>query len=204
MQNTDPCKVSMLFYILNWVTSVPSTLLIVVILNLLVNCWWRRHQKRSYKCHDIEIFFERGGAGFDFRNSHINSLSLILVKEVDCVIWRYLMCSHAEDLRAKADWEGKGTVSRTKLLDKLQSEYSLTHPHQVYTVYCTFYSDWSLCLLCLCGNPAAPFLHVTFCFWCNQHFVWVIMLPDIIDEIITHFTQEMDLLWIHLSQHFLS
>ncbi|KAM9807215.1 WD repeat-containing protein 26 [Syngnathus typhle] len=33
----------------------------------------------------------------------------------------YLMCSHAEDLRAKADWEGKGTVSRTKLLDKLQT-----------------------------------------------------------------------------------
>uniref|UniRef100_A0A668ASC6 WD repeat-containing protein 26 n=2 Tax=Myripristis murdjan TaxID=586833 RepID=A0A668ASC6_9TELE len=33
----------------------------------------------------------------------------------------YLMCSHAEDLRAKAEWEGKGTVSRTKLLDKLQT-----------------------------------------------------------------------------------
>lgn len=32
------------------------------------------------------------------------------------------MCSHAEDLRAKAEWEGKGAVSRTKLLDKLQSE----------------------------------------------------------------------------------
>lgn len=32
------------------------------------------------------------------------------------------MCSHAEDLRAKAEWEGKGTASRTKLLDKLQSE----------------------------------------------------------------------------------
>uniref|UniRef100_A0AAQ6AL07 WD repeat-containing protein 26 n=1 Tax=Amphiprion ocellaris TaxID=80972 RepID=A0AAQ6AL07_AMPOC len=33
----------------------------------------------------------------------------------------YLMCSHADDLRAKAEWEGKGTVSRTKLLDKLQT-----------------------------------------------------------------------------------
>ncbi|KAK7885898.1 hypothetical protein WMY93_025519 [Mugilogobius chulae] len=33
----------------------------------------------------------------------------------------YLMCSHAEDLRAKADWEGKGSASRTKLLDKLQT-----------------------------------------------------------------------------------
>lgn len=33
------------------------------------------------------------------------------------------MCSHAEDLRTKAEWEGKGTVSRTKLLDKLQSEH---------------------------------------------------------------------------------
>jgi len=35
---------------------------------------------------------------------------------------RYLMCSHAEDLRAKAEWEGKGTASRSKLLDKLQSK----------------------------------------------------------------------------------
>lgn len=32
------------------------------------------------------------------------------------------MCSHAEDLRAKAEWEGKGTASRSRLLDKLQSE----------------------------------------------------------------------------------
>lgn len=34
------------------------------------------------------------------------------------------MCSHAEDLRTKAEWEGKGTVSRTKLLDKLQGEWT--------------------------------------------------------------------------------
>ncbi|KFW77616.1 WD repeat-containing protein 26, partial [Manacus vitellinus] len=34
---------------------------------------------------------------------------------------RYLMCSHADDLRAKAEWEGKGTASRSKLLDKLQT-----------------------------------------------------------------------------------
>lgn len=39
-----------------------------------------------------------------------------------CVCCRYLMCSHAEDLRAKAEWEGKGTASRSRLLDKLQSE----------------------------------------------------------------------------------
>uniref|UniRef100_A0A3B5LNM1 WD repeat-containing protein 26 n=1 Tax=Xiphophorus couchianus TaxID=32473 RepID=A0A3B5LNM1_9TELE len=32
----------------------------------------------------------------------------------------YLMCSHADDLRAKAEWEGKGTASRSRLLDKLQ------------------------------------------------------------------------------------
>ncbi|XP_078398951.1 WD repeat-containing protein 26 isoform X6 [Cetorhinus maximus] len=32
----------------------------------------------------------------------------------------YLMCSHTDDLRAKAEWEGKGTASRSKLLDKLQ------------------------------------------------------------------------------------
>lgn len=31
------------------------------------------------------------------------------------------MCSHAEDLKAKAEWEGKGTASRSRLLDKLQS-----------------------------------------------------------------------------------
>uniref|UniRef100_H2T2B3 WD repeat-containing protein 26 n=1 Tax=Takifugu rubripes TaxID=31033 RepID=H2T2B3_TAKRU len=37
------------------------------------------------------------------------------------VLSGYLMCSHAEDLRSKAEWEGKGTVSRTKLLDKLQT-----------------------------------------------------------------------------------
>ncbi|XP_072406560.1 WD repeat-containing protein 26 isoform X1 [Chiloscyllium punctatum] len=32
----------------------------------------------------------------------------------------YLMCSHTDDLRAKAEWEGKGNASRSKLLDKLQ------------------------------------------------------------------------------------
>ncbi|NXH11858.1 WDR26 protein, partial [Bucco capensis] len=37
------------------------------------------------------------------------------------VLSGYLMCSHAEDLRAKAEWEGKGTASRSKLLDKLQT-----------------------------------------------------------------------------------
>lgn len=40
---------------------------------------------------------------------------------------RYLMCSHAEDLRAKAEWEGKGTASRSRLLDKLQSEKMFIH-----------------------------------------------------------------------------
>uniref|UniRef100_A0A8C5L637 WD repeat-containing protein 26 n=1 Tax=Jaculus jaculus TaxID=51337 RepID=A0A8C5L637_JACJA len=37
------------------------------------------------------------------------------------VLSGYLMCSHAEDLRAKAEWEGKGAASRSKLLDKLQT-----------------------------------------------------------------------------------
>ena len=45
--------------------------------------------------------------------------------------FRYLMCSHAEDLRAKSEWEGKGTASRSKLLDKLQSEH--THTHKTHT-----------------------------------------------------------------------
>ncbi|XP_056457570.1 WD repeat-containing protein 26 isoform X1 [Gadus chalcogrammus] len=37
------------------------------------------------------------------------------------VLSGYLMCSNAEDLKAKAEWEGKGSPSRTKLLDKLQT-----------------------------------------------------------------------------------
>uniref|UniRef100_A0A674MN12 WD repeat-containing protein 26 n=1 Tax=Takifugu rubripes TaxID=31033 RepID=A0A674MN12_TAKRU len=37
------------------------------------------------------------------------------------VLSGYLMCSHAEDLRAKAEWEGKGATSRCRLLDKLQT-----------------------------------------------------------------------------------
>ncbi|XP_035277304.1 WD repeat-containing protein 26 isoform X2 [Anguilla rostrata] len=37
------------------------------------------------------------------------------------VLSGYLMCSHAEDLRAKAEWEGKGVSSRCRLLDKLQT-----------------------------------------------------------------------------------
>uniref|UniRef100_A0AAY4BNG2 WD repeat-containing protein 26 n=1 Tax=Denticeps clupeoides TaxID=299321 RepID=A0AAY4BNG2_9TELE len=37
------------------------------------------------------------------------------------VLSGYLMCSHAEDLRAKAEWEGKGVTSRCRLLDKLQT-----------------------------------------------------------------------------------
>lgn len=49
-----------------------------------------------------------------------------------CSVLRYLMCSHAEDLRAKAEWEGKGTASRSKLLDKLQSK-SLT-----FWCFCVF------------------------------------------------------------------
>uniref|UniRef100_A0A673MLN3 WD repeat-containing protein 26 n=1 Tax=Sinocyclocheilus rhinocerous TaxID=307959 RepID=A0A673MLN3_9TELE len=38
-----------------------------------------------------------------------------------CFCCRYLMCSHTDDLRAKAEWEGKGTAARSKLLDKLQT-----------------------------------------------------------------------------------
>ncbi|XDV41268.1 hypothetical protein PO909_010160, partial [Leuciscus waleckii] len=37
------------------------------------------------------------------------------------VLSGYLMCSHAEDLKAKAEWEGKGAGSRCRLLDKLQA-----------------------------------------------------------------------------------
>uniref|UniRef100_A0A8C1B244 WD repeat-containing protein 26 n=1 Tax=Cyprinus carpio carpio TaxID=630221 RepID=A0A8C1B244_CYPCA len=37
------------------------------------------------------------------------------------VLSGYLMCSHPEDLKAKAEWEGKGAGSRCRLLDKLQT-----------------------------------------------------------------------------------
>ncbi|XP_046898279.1 WD repeat-containing protein 26 [Hypomesus transpacificus] len=37
------------------------------------------------------------------------------------VLSGYLMCSQSEDLRAKAEWEGTGPASRSKLLDKLQT-----------------------------------------------------------------------------------
>uniref|UniRef100_A0A672T1P7 WD repeat-containing protein 26 n=1 Tax=Sinocyclocheilus grahami TaxID=75366 RepID=A0A672T1P7_SINGR len=37
------------------------------------------------------------------------------------VLSGYLMCSHSEDLKAKAEWEGKGAGSRCRLLDKLQT-----------------------------------------------------------------------------------
>nr|XP_046256826.1 WD repeat-containing protein 26 isoform X2 [Scatophagus argus] len=49
----------------------------------------------------------------------------------------YLMCSHAEDLRTKAEWEGKGTISRTKLLDKLQTYLPpsvMLPPHRLQTL----------------------------------------------------------------------
>ncbi|XP_037533266.1 WD repeat-containing protein 26 [Nematolebias whitei] len=49
----------------------------------------------------------------------------------------YLMCSHADDLRAKAEWEGKGPASRTKLLDKLQTSLPpsvMLPPHRLQTL----------------------------------------------------------------------
>lgn len=52
------------------------------------------------------------------------------------------MCSHAEDLRAKAEWEGKGTASRSKLLDKLQSKKTsvcaktfVQGPHDIFYTF---------------------------------------------------------------------
>lgn len=55
-------------------------------------------------------------------NVIISSVCVVLLEL--CLVYscRYLMCSHAEDLRAKAEWEGKGTASRCRLLDKLQSK----------------------------------------------------------------------------------
>lgn len=73
---------------------------------------------------------------------------------------RYLMCSHAEDLKAKAEWEGKGTASRCRLLDKLQSEETFVDPRAhthipdcIATIYITHVSSF----ISLCSVPA------TFC-----------------------------------------
>lgn len=68
------------------------------------------------------------------------------------------MCSHAEDLRAKAEWEGKGATSRCRLLDKLQSEE--TYPqsklvedsHEQRVVENTKLSEATP--LCPCSVPA--------------------------------------------------
>ena len=35
----------------------------------------------------------------------------------------YMMCSSSEDLREMAAWEGKGVVSRQRLIERLQGEY---------------------------------------------------------------------------------
>lgn len=57
------------------------------------------------------------------RVMHNNDVSRgVCCSLIHVVLCRYLMCSHAEDLRAKTEWEGKGTNSRCRLLDKLQSE----------------------------------------------------------------------------------
>lgn len=80
----------------------------------------------------------------------IAGVSVSAIERVSSCVRRYLMCSHAEDLRSKAEWEGKGTASRTKLLDKLQSECSLSHspqsshclaavcPYTAFTALCCF------------------------------------------------------------------
>lgn len=39
-------------------------------------------------------------------------------------IFSYMMCSSAEELRKIANWDGKGQISRLKLMEKLQSELS--------------------------------------------------------------------------------
>ena len=48
----------------------------------------------------------------------------------------YIMCSHAEELRNMAQWEGKGLSSRKKLMEKLQgmSCYFVNHVLLVYTL----------------------------------------------------------------------
>lgn len=64
------------------------------------------------------------------------------------------MCSHAEDLRAKAEWEGKGTTSRSRLLDKLQSKKKLSF-HWAYNVCSSVYLvHFTLNLPSLTGCPS--------------------------------------------------
>ena len=37
-----------------------------------------------------------------------------------CYLCRFLMCTNTEELRKRADWEGKGGSSRAKLMEQLQ------------------------------------------------------------------------------------
>ncbi len=68
------------------------------------------------------------------------------------------MCSHAEDLRAKAEWEGKGNASRCRLLDKLQSKETCldTDPVELTCLFHDYIATTHI-TLCPCSIPA------TFC-----------------------------------------
>lgn len=102
----------------------------------------------------------------------------VIISCVSCNAWacvlvssrRYLMCSHAEDLRAKAEWEGKGTASRCRLLDKLQSEETCpnTDPEKI-----THHIAWIQCYCTLNRYDGVPFIclylslqHTCHPLWC--------------------------------------
>lgn len=95
------------------------------------------------------------------------------------------MCSHTEELRSKAEWEGKGTTSRTKLLDKLQSECCLTN-------ICILTSQYRVCL-----KKVEILLKV----WM---FISVLFLYDII-LILKHarycHIQKMSMYWANCNRH---
>lgn len=65
------------------------------------------------------------------------------------------MCSHAEDLKAKAEWEGKGAGSRCRLLDKLQSEYTNADGEHTIDVCCCVFITCHVCV-CVCVAYLPP------------------------------------------------
>uniref|UniRef100_A0A8C8C5M0 WD repeat-containing protein 26 n=1 Tax=Oncorhynchus tshawytscha TaxID=74940 RepID=A0A8C8C5M0_ONCTS len=79
----------------------------------------------KFRNHVVEGEWDKVMKPFEMYTTHLFYLAELTPLKYNTerihILSGYLMCSHAEDLRAKAEWEGKGTASRTKLLDKLQT-----------------------------------------------------------------------------------
>ena len=62
--------------------------------------------------------------------SRVFSSPIISVEVILCAFCRLVMCTNREELYEKSEWEGKGLVSRRKLMGRLQCEYSKM-PHSL-------------------------------------------------------------------------